>query len=53
MTTPDARLNGVDEVVLSLYAHGSRTGEISAHLAQIYVSSVAERRSRGSPTHSR
>ena len=25
------RLNGVDEIVLSLYAHGLTTGEISAH----------------------
>jgi transposase-like protein len=27
------RLNGVDEVVLSLYAKGLTTGEISAHFA--------------------
>ncbi len=30
------RLNGVDEVVLSLYAKGLTTGEISAHFAEIY-----------------
>jgi len=29
------RLNGVDEIVLSLYAHGLTTSEISAHFAQI------------------
>ena len=29
------RLNDVDEVVLSLYAKGLTTGEISAHFAQI------------------
>jgi putative transposase len=29
------RLNGVDEVVLSLYAKGLATGEISAHFAEI------------------
>jgi hypothetical protein len=32
------RLNGVDEVVLSLYAKGLTTGEISAHFAEIYES---------------
>src|SRR3954468_19083775 len=30
------RLNEVDEVVLSLYAKGLTTGEISAHFAEIY-----------------
>lgn len=34
------RLNGVDEVVLSLYAKGLTTGEISAHFAEIYGASV-------------
>jgi putative transposase len=29
------RLTGVDEVVLSLYAKGLTTGEISAHFAEI------------------
>jgi len=29
------RLEGVDQVVLSLYAKGLTTGEISAHLAEI------------------
>ena len=35
------RLNGVDEVVLSLYAQGLTTGEISAHFAEIYGASVS------------
>ena len=35
------RLNDVDEVVLSLYAKGLTTGEISAHFAQIYGASVS------------
>lgn len=36
------RLNGVDEIVLSLYANGLTTGEISAHVAQIYGASVSK-----------
>jgi transposase-like protein len=36
------RLSGVDEVVLSLYAKGLTTGEISAHFAQIYGASVSK-----------
>src|ERR1700744_5512368 len=36
------RLNGVDEVVLSLYAKGLTTGEISAHFAEIYGASVSK-----------
>ncbi len=36
------RLNGVDEIVLSLYAHGLTTGEICAHFAQIYGASVSK-----------
>jgi transposase-like protein len=35
------RLNGVDEVVLSLYAKGLTTGEISAHFAEIYGALVS------------
>jgi putative transposase len=35
------RLNGVDQIVLSLYAKGSTTGEISAHFAEIYGASVS------------
>src|SRR6201991_2021293 len=35
------RLSGVDEVVLSLYAKGLTTGEISAHFAEVYGASVS------------
>jgi hypothetical protein len=35
-------LNGVDEIVLSLYAHGLSTGEISALFASIYGASVSK-----------
>jgi putative transposase len=35
------RLNGVDEIVLSLYSKGLTTGEISAHFAEIYGASVS------------
>jgi putative transposase len=35
------RLAGVDEIVLSLYAKGLTTGEISAHFAEIYGASVS------------
>ena len=35
------RLGSVDEVVLSLYAKGMTTGEISAHFAEIYGASVS------------
>ena len=36
------RLNGVDEIVLSLYAKGLTTGEISAHFAEIYGAPVSK-----------
>ena len=36
------RLSGVDEMVLSLYAKGLTTGEISAHFAEIYQASVSK-----------
>src|SRR5215469_12764421 len=36
------RLNGVDEIVLSLYAKGLTTGEISAQFAEIYGASVSK-----------
>src|SRR5689334_18915056 len=36
------RLEGVDQVVLSLYAKGLTTGEISAHFAEIYGASVSK-----------
>jgi putative transposase len=35
------RLTGVDEMVLSLYARGLTTGEISAHFEEIYGASVS------------
>jgi putative transposase len=35
------RLSDVDEIVLSLYAKGMTTGEISAHFAEIYGASVS------------
>ena len=36
------RLNSVDEVVLSLYAKGMTTGEISAHFSEMYGASVSK-----------
>jgi transposase-like protein len=36
------RLTGVDEIVLSLYAKGLTTGEISAHFQEIYGASVSK-----------
>jgi putative transposase len=36
------RLNNVDEIVLSLYAKGLTTGEISAHFTEIYGASVSK-----------
>jgi putative transposase len=36
------RLSGVDEIVVSLYAKGLTTGEISAHFAEIYGASVSK-----------
>lgn len=36
------RLSEVDEIVLSLYAKGMTTGEISAHFAEIYGASVSK-----------
>jgi transposase-like protein len=36
------RLSQVDEVVLSLYAKGLTTGEISAHFEQVYGASVSK-----------
>jgi transposase-like protein len=42
------RLGEVDEVVLSLYARGLTTGEISAHFADVYGASVSR---HGQPDH--
>jgi putative transposase len=36
------RLSGVDQIVLSLYAKGLTTGEISAHFAEIYGALVSK-----------
>jgi len=36
------RLNGVDEIVRSLYAKGLTAGEISTHFAEIYGASVSK-----------
>lgn len=36
------RLGNVDEIVLSLYAKGMTTGEISAHFAEIYGASISK-----------
>jgi putative transposase len=36
------RLEGVDQIVLSLYAKGLTTGEISAHFAEIYGAAVSK-----------
>jgi putative transposase len=36
------RMGGVDEIVLSLYAKGLTTGEISAHFAEIYGAAVSK-----------
>src|SRR5258706_7375156 len=36
------RLSGVDEMVISLYAKGLTTGEISAHFGEIYGASVSK-----------
>jgi transposase-like protein len=36
------RLGDVDEIVLSLYAKGMTTGEISAHFGEIYGASVSK-----------
>jgi putative transposase len=46
------RLSGVDEVVLSLYAKGLTTGEISRTSRRSTAPQSAGRRSRGSPTRS-
>jgi transposase-like protein len=36
------RLNGVDQIVLSLTARGMTSGDVSAHLAEIYGASVSK-----------
>jgi putative transposase len=44
------RLTGVDEIVLTLYAKGLTTGEIWAHLAEIYGASVSKETISRTPT---
>lgn len=44
------RLSGVDEMVISLTAKGLTTGEVSAHMAEVYGADVSSTPSRGSPT---
>ena len=45
------RITDGGSVVLSLYAKGPTTGEISAHFAEVYGASVSKgRRLEGSPT---
>src|SRR6056297_522348 len=46
------RLDGVDSMVISLTAKGLTTGEIEAHLAEVYSTEISGRRSRRSPTES-
>ena len=46
------RLGGVDEMVLSLSAKGLTTGEISAHLAEMYGTKVSKDTISRSPTGS-
>lgn len=46
------RLNGIDQIVLSLTARGLTTGEIAAHFADVYGAKVSRTPSRGSPTRS-
>jgi transposase-like protein len=36
------RLDGVDEIVLSLTARGLTTGEIAAHFAEVYGAKVSK-----------
>ena len=36
------RLNGIDQIVLSLTARGLTTGEICAHFAEVYGANVSK-----------
>jgi len=44
------KLGSVEELVLSLTAKGLTSGEVSAHLEEIYGAGVPRTRSAGSPT---
>src|SRR6266550_5990234 len=46
------RLRGVDEMVISLVARGMATGDVQAHLAEVYGTNVSASRSPTSPTPS-
>lgn len=46
------RLNGVDGLVISLCSKGLTTGEISAHLAEVYGTSLSKETISKSPTRS-
>ena len=46
------RLSGVDELVISLSAKGLTTGEVQAHLAEVYGAQVSRQTSPQSPTRS-
>jgi putative transposase len=46
------RMTGVDDLVISLVAKGLTTGEVSAHLAEIYGADVSRDTCRASPTGS-
>ena len=48
--TRQRRLSGVDEMVLSRYAKGLTTGEISAHFAEIYGAQVSKETISRPPT---
>ncbi|MGH3338704.1 MAG: transposase, partial [Propionibacteriaceae bacterium] len=39
---PQRRLDGIDEIVLSLTARGLTTGEIAAHFAEVYGAKVSK-----------
>ena len=36
------RLDGIDQIVLSLTAHGLTTGEVAAHFAEVYGATVSK-----------
>lgn len=42
------RLDGIDQIVLSLSARGPTTGEIAAHFEEVYGARISRTRSPGS-----